>query len=61
MKVKKGSVVWLIISILTAIACIALSIYQLINRDFDPLTLIILIFVGDAIFNCFEKKEKQIK
>jgi len=57
MKVKKGSMVWLVISILTAIACIALSIYQLINSDFDPLNLIILIFVGDAIFNCFEKKD----
>ena len=58
MKVKKGRLAWLIISILLAVAYIALSIYQLIYSDFDPLNLIFLIFVGDAIFNCFEKKDK---
>lgn len=58
MQLKKGSIIWLVISILTAIGISALSIYQLIYSDFDPLNLIFLIFIGDAIANCFEKKDK---
>lgn len=56
MKIKKNRVVMLVISILLALGYAGLSIYQLINSDFDPLNLIMLIFIGDAIFNCFEKK-----
>ena len=59
MKVKKDRMVSLVIFILTAIAYIALSIYQLIYSDFDPLNLVFLIIIGDAIFNCFEKKDKK--
>ena len=58
MQIKKGRLAWLVISILVAIGYIAISIYQLINNDFDSLNLIMLIFIGDAIFNCFEKKDK---
>lgn len=55
MKIKKNRLVILVISILLAIGYIALSIYQLFNGDFDPINLILLIFIGDSIVNCFEK------
>lgn len=58
MKLKKGRLVWLIISIILLISFIVLSIYQLVNSDFDPFNLLFLILLGDSIFNCFEKEKE---
>lgn len=58
MKLKKGKLTWLIITILIILGYIGLSIYQLMNSDFDPLNLIMLIFMGDSVLNCFEKNDK---
>ena len=62
MKVKKGKLVWLVISILVILLIIGVDIYKLINSSFETLDLImdvLMIFVMTSnVFAFLEKKDK---
>lgn len=55
-KIKKKRMGWFIFVLIVTLGYIGLSVYQLINNDFDPLNLIMILFVIDSFANCIEKK-----
>lgn len=55
MKVKANKKVWLVFTIIILVGYVGLSIYQLINKEFDALNLFGIIFMIDSIINCIEK------
>ena len=56
MKIKEKKLGWFIFTLIITIGYIGLMIYQIINKDFDPMNLIMILFVIDSLANCLEKK-----
>ncbi len=56
MKIKKDKKGWLIFTLIITFGYFALMIYQLIKKDFDPMNIIMILFVIDSLMNCIEKK-----
>ncbi|MBQ6283057.1 MAG: hypothetical protein IJK66_05990 [Bacilli bacterium] len=56
MKIKKNKIGWLIFTLVITLGYFGLMIYQLINKNFDPMNLIMILFVIDSLLNCIEKK-----
>lgn len=57
MKVKKNKMGWFVFTLLITVGYIGLMIYQLINKDFDHMNLIMILFVIESLTNCIEKKQ----
>jgi len=62
MKLKKGMLIILILSIIITFGNIAQIVYKLITKNLDTTTLIsnslMIIVMVTMIFLCFEKKDK---
>ena len=58
MKIKKKMMGWFIFSLIVTLGYIGLMIYQIINGDFDPMNIIIVLFVAESFAFCIEKKKK---
>lgn len=56
MKIKENKKVWFIVAVIVIIGYIGLCIYQIINKDFDPMHLVIILLVIESLMNCIEKK-----
>ena len=56
MKIKEKKLGWFIFTLIITLGYIGLMIYQIIHKDFDPMNLIMILFVIDSLANCFEKK-----
>ena len=56
MKIKKNRMGWFIFTIVITLGYIGLMIYQITNKNFDPMNLIMVLFVIDSLANCIEKK-----
>jgi uncharacterized membrane protein len=56
MKIKQNKMGWFIFTLVITLGYFGLMIYQLINKDFDPMNLIMVLFVIDSLMNCIEKK-----
>ena len=57
MQVKKGSMIWLILDSLTALALLGLSIYQIFHNELDWINLLLLIVLISNIPQFIEFKK----
>ena len=56
MKIQKKMFGWFIFSIIVTLGYIGLMIYQIINKDFDPMNIILALFAIESFSLCLEKK-----
>ena len=56
MKIKKKMMGWFIFSLVVTLGYIGLMIYQIVNKDFDPMNLIMILFAIESFALCLEKK-----
>ena len=49
MKIKKNKIGWLIFTLVITLGYFGLMIYQLINKNFDPMNLIMILSVIDSL------------
>ncbi len=56
MKIKKDKMGWFVFTLIVTLGYIGLMIYQLINKNFDPMNIIMVLFAVEGFSNCIEKK-----
>ena len=56
MKIKKKMMGWFIFSLVVTLGYIGLMIYQITNKDFDPMILIMILFAIESFALCIERK-----